>query len=173
MTNRLVGIIRRLLAKQRHLREICTGPAIDRRDDAVSHWSVAQHLEHLALVNEKILGGLDQLDLAASATPQVGSPTILGRIVLLTGWIRRGLGNAPDGVRPDATDAKDLTKRVDAVIGRLTGLDPHLTAFARCKQTLPHPRLGDFTPGQWLRFVEIHDHHHWKIIRDIDRSRSR
>jgi hypothetical protein len=38
--------------------------------------------------------------------------------------------------------------------------------------TVPHPVFGRLDASQWLRFTEIHQQHHQKIMRDIARAQS-
>jgi hypothetical protein len=51
---------------------------------------------------------------------------------------------------------------------RLSELD--LAALDEARGTLPHPIFGPLNARRWLRFAGVHNHHHWKIVRDILQS---
>lgn len=138
-------------------------PCHEAQAPAVSAWSVGMHLDHLL---RTLARGLPRL-IAPVADPTVPPPVPAGRIVLLTGWIPRGRGQAPEMVRPQPTDAAALTAAFAAAQAQLAALDPHLPAIDRDPTRIAHPLLGGFTPRQWLRFHQVHQRHHAKIIRDI------
>jgi len=72
----------------------------------VSDWNVAQHLEHLALVDRSILKRLE-----ATAEPHDepnGKATPIGRVMLFFGVIPRGRGKAPIPFAPRETDPKTV-----------------------------------------------------------------
>ena len=69
------------------------------RVDSVSHWSVLQQLDHLLKTDAAILDGLRQ-NLKDNAPNEPGGPTFMGWFVLLTGFIPRGKGKAPEFVLP-------------------------------------------------------------------------
>jgi hypothetical protein len=45
-----------------------------------------------------------------------------------------------------------------------------LIAHANSKIKTKHPRLGYLNAKQWLRFIEIHLHHHLKQLNRIENS---
>src|SRR5690242_1752436 len=76
----------------------------------VSHWTVAHHLEHMALAN---LGIFQRVNEALAATPENsrGRVSLQGCVVLWTGKIPRGRAKAPELTVPhvasfDAVRAK-------------------------------------------------------------------
>ena len=75
----------------------------------------------------------------------------------------------------DLAPALALARRADALgyeslwVTHGAGRDALLTLSAYA-HVAPHPALGSFTPAQWLRFIDIHTHHHFKIIRDIKKG---
>src|ERR1700744_188071 len=64
---------------------------------AVSHWTIGLQLEHVTLVNRVILK--DRIE-SALKNGEAPAPPLLGRVVLLTGYIPRGRGNAPASTVP-------------------------------------------------------------------------
>jgi len=136
-------------------------------DATVSGWSVGQHVKHLWLVEDRILGWIDQALGDPAGSPPGGSPSPTGGAVLVSGWIPRGRAKAPAMTEPGPTEAADIAGRCEALLDVLAGLEPRLREIHRSECTLEHPLLGHFTPAQWMRFLDIHHRHHEKIIRDI------
>jgi len=133
--------------------------------DDVSAWSVHQHVEHLLLANEGMAGMI-----ATGRALQAPEPkTMLGRVVLMTGFIPRGKGQAPDGTVPEGLSRDDLLAlhaRAEQAVRALDveGLTGDVVG--------DHPVFGGLTARDWLRFMSVHDHHHLKIVRDIQGPRS-
>lgn len=112
------------------------GLAFEARVEVVSGWGVGQHLEHLLRSDRVILGWIEATvgeatwrggtgpaaviepgprrsgAAANDGRPADGSgrgrPTWAGRIVLLTGFIRRGKGRTPDLTTPTGLSRKDV-----------------------------------------------------------------
>jgi hypothetical protein len=134
----------------------------DRTAPAVSAWSVHRHLDHTAL-SALHMARLIR-DLGAGRGESSGRPKLTGRVVLLTGWIPRGKGKAPDFTAPaesvDAARVREMVEEVRAILAE--------DGSPRGKLRAPHPLLGSFTARQWRRFLTVHTRHHLKIVRDID-----
>ena len=137
------------------------------RIETVSAWSVGEQLEHLALVDRRILDGMEKLRDEPESFPRDGSPKLLGRIFLWLGVIPRGRGQAPAPSRPQGLSADQLATVWSEVERRFRDLEPLLDDLAATGRRMPHPIFGPLDFGQWLRFIQVHHHHHWKIIRDI------
>ena len=45
--------------------------------------------------------------------------------------------------------------------------------FASPTPVFPHPYFGGLSAAQGVRFLGMHNHHHWKIVRDIRRRAER
>lgn len=136
------------------------------RTDEVSSWSVGEQLEHLMLSDRMILDGFETL-LNSTVTSAGGRPTAIGRFILLVGYIPRGRGRAPKGVVPGTLSPTEIASGFGVIKDRFEKLDSRLGEVEASRATHRHPLLGHFNPGQWLKFVKIHHHHHAKIIRDI------
>ena len=142
---------------------------MSRQSESVSSWSVGKHVEHLALSDELTLVGLSKL-LANPASGTPGQTTLVGRICLWAGFIPRGRGKAPKGVVPQGVPSEVLADRLEVVRQEFIDLDASVEVLSSSTATQPHPVFGRLDASQWLRFTEIHQQHHQKIMRDIVRS---
>jgi len=144
------------------------------RLEEVSEWSPAQHLDHVLRAAHRMLRGVLAIDEGEDARVRPGgSPTLAGRVVLLTGRIPRGRGQAPAEVVPDPRPVRErLRGAVEEVRTLLARVRPRAAGLARRTGTLPHPVLGAFGAAQWLRFADVHTRHHLAIVADIDRRRA-
>ncbi len=136
----------------------------------VSKWSVKDHLEHLSIAHERIVGWIER---ARDGDPELdtgGGPSLAGRVVLLIGAFPRGRGKAPEQTLPKGTSAEELATTLRGIRRRVAGLEPSLTELNRSNATRNHFAFGDLNAVQWLQFAAIHAHHHHKIIRDVLRA---
>lgn len=164
---------RRIVTQSDHLIAILdgAGPAIDARQQRVSAWNVAQHLEHLGITGSLTLDTIDSL-LGGNGHPQ-GSPSTMGRLVLLSGRIPRGRGKARPEWFPGDGGREAARQRLEAYRLRLPALEADLPRIADSRQASRHAVLGYFNARQWLRFLAIHQQHHLRIIADIGRAVAR
>ncbi len=139
------------------------------RAERTSSWSVADHLDHLAKANQAMAASILKV-LESSPSPTSDGVSLVGRAVLLTGWIPRGAGKAPEYTRPQADSPTDLTTDLEAAREAVTGLAARLAEIERSPGRSRHFAFGGLTPSQWLRIMEIHTRHHLKIINDIQRA---
>jgi hypothetical protein len=136
----------------------------DRSAPAVSKWSIHQHLEHAALSARHIADFVRRLN-GGQGEPG-GRTRSVAHIVLLTGWIPRGKGQAPEFAMPgDAPDPARIRTLIEDARAILSEAGP-----PRGGHRLEHPLLGPFTARQWQRFGQVHTRHHLKIIRDIEKA---
>ena len=135
----------------------------DRTAPAVSHWSIHQHLAHIALSLLRFAGAIRGIN-AGEGQPG-GRPKTAARLILLTGKIPRGRAQSPDHVIPaDAPEPARIRKLIEEARVAL-----HAAGQPQGKNRIEHPLLGPFTAKQWLRFAEVHTRHHLAIAREIDR----
>lgn len=137
-------------------------PYLDRlecRREAVSQWSVGMHLDHC------VLSALRITEMLATSDPAAGRPefSLLRRIVLFTGIIPRGRGRAPAPSLPAPEISRDQAEQgllaADRALERMAGLGP--------ETWWRHEVFGAMGPADTRRFIDVHNHHHLKIIRDI------
>ena len=139
---------------------------LERRRERISTWNVGEQMQHVALVDGGILELLEQAAPPADVADK--GPTAIGRVMLLAGYIPRGKGRAPSFVLPRDVDPGGLEPTLASIRERFAALD--LGRIAAGGALGRHPVFGYLDAARWLRFVDIHHHHHWKIIRDIRRA---
>lgn len=136
----------------------------------VSGWYALEHAEHMAKADD---GALHQLERALERS-RSGEPgprlRLTGRGVLALGWIPRGVGRAPELSRPVRAVRERVAEDLRRVRGEIEALGERLEEIAAGRGRASHPIFGGLTPGQWLRFLWIHHHHHLKIVRDVRRA---
>ncbi|MBI4605322.1 MAG: DUF1569 domain-containing protein [Planctomycetes bacterium] len=138
----------------------------------VSEWSAARHLVHLALVNEAAFDHIEALlDGRSGPCKAGGRLTLIGALVLGTGWIPRGKGKAPQRVVPPGEarrrEADEALRRSE---DRLEALAPHSSRLRSAPGRVHHFVFGDLTAAQWLRMARVHARHHLRIVRYIERA---
>lgn len=134
-------------------------------NERVSGWCPAEHLDHMTKVAGSVVSVLGD----ENAQPRPGV-TLMGRLVMLVGWIPRGIGKAPRRVLGTRAAAEDIHAAVAGLEQALEALPAAALSPAR-GPIVPHPRFGGLTPPQALRFIAVHNEHHLKIVRDILPSR--
>jgi hypothetical protein len=143
-----------------------TDSALATTSPRVSGWTVGLHLEHLALVNGYLA---QRIDTALRVPPENADdrPKWMAYVLLYTGFIPRGNAQAPTAVVPQGVSAADLRKNLADTRQAMAVFENRLGEFPTSRGRSPHPILGMFTAKQWLRFTEVHNNHHLKIIRAI------
>ncbi len=129
---------------------------------AISSWSVAQHLDHLLKVCGLVLGSL----LKGEALEGDGV-NMLGRVVLLTKLIPRGKGESPERVRGEKKSASELLALLVHCRKQLSEWRMKIEKPPENTLILNHPYFNRLNVKQSLRFLTIHNHHHFKIINEI------
>ena len=134
----------------------------------VSGWTVGQHIEHVLKVN------LAGVKIVTSEQPSANTPIrpagFRSHLILLFGIIPRGRAKAPKGVEPSGQSSDQLLPVLEQCVRQLCALRARAKEFERNTELLQHPVLNGLTRRQWIRFVEVHQHHHYKIISDILRG---
>ena len=163
---RLLRLYRRVGAQIDELTARCGGPeeALALQRPEVSGWAVGQHLEHLGITGAQIVGAVEK---ALEKEPG-GGPGVWGYLVFSTGRIPRGRVKARPEWTPADVDASRARASVAALAERFLAVEPLLPAIERGRGSVRHPILGPLTSRRWLRFLEIHQHHHLAIVRDVE-----
>ncbi|HEX4633232.1 MAG TPA: DUF1569 domain-containing protein [Gemmatimonadales bacterium] len=131
-------------------------------------WNSAQVVEHLAISLEGSGKGFDS---RRDKSPMTRRPkTIVERVasflILTVGWFPPGR-EAPSGSRPaEQVDRKYAESHFREGIARFNQIAPDLLARRPRDLFVKHPRLGDLTLPEWMRFHLVHCRHHAKQIRE-------
>ena len=115
---------------------------------AVSKWSVKDHLEHLSIANGGIVSWLER---ARDGDPELdtgGGPNLAGRIVLLVGAFPRGRGKAPERTLPKGTSAEELAATFRGIRERVEGLEDSLAQLQASNATRNHFVFGNLNATQ-------------------------
>jgi hypothetical protein len=134
---------------------------ITQRNSVVSGWSVGQHWDHLLKVDITVLESL----CSNNAFPITKPKSIIGWLVLFTGFIPRGKANSPQKLVGEEVAADILLEQTKRAV-RLLDAVP-LSRLAVRNPFMEHPFLGAFTAADWVRFLLIHHRHHQKIVVSI------
>ena len=132
---------------------------------AVSGWCPAEHLDHCAKVARLMLEVVN----SAGALPAGNGISTLGRVILIFGWIPRGRGKAPKRVFGSRVDGAALLASLQEVEELVERVDAAAVSRSRVP-VVPHPKFGGLTGDEALRFIDIHNRHHLRIITDIERA---
>ena len=157
--------LKQIVAQLQQLQDFCKRAEV--HNPAISTWSVGQHLEHLILAAMHVHGLLEQERTSATAGRE--RLTLIGRIVFLTGRIKRGVGKSPQHVTP-APQARDrgwLEERIRALSADYARQDQIVALVEKSTSVYRHPYFGELNLARWLRFMVIHQDHHLRILRDI------
>ncbi len=154
------------------LHAIVLGPLEHHTDDEwqrapTGKWTPAQIVEHLAI---GIDGSARKFDERRDRPPMTRRPRrLIERIasvsILGLGWYPQGF-KAPKGTVPAAgiTRAEAEAHFREGIV-RWEALERDLLPRRPGDLFLRHPRLGDLTMPEWVRFHEVHARHHAKQIK--------
>lgn len=166
-SSNLTPIRRQLAADRETLRAaVGTVPADKRRQKPASdRWSVAEVLEHLAIVEERTVTLMQPFVANAPALDGAATPTPLDRTALRD---RAQKVSAPEMIHPTgAEDAEAIWQRLQrsrdsllALIDLCEGRD-----LATIERT--HPALGRIDGYQWLTSIGAHEERHAAQIVEI------
>jgi hypothetical protein len=123
-----------------------------------SSWCVAAHLDHTLKVTNSTL----QILLKPELPVLPKGINLIGRLVLITGWIPRGRGRSPERLRGAQVPAEELEAQLallDELIVRVAA-EPSRNA----SPVFRHPFFGGLTFAESLTFLTVHTDHHLKII---------
>jgi hypothetical protein len=134
---------------------------------AISGWSVAEHVEHLARAHSPLFVKLAELTESDDPALAHGRVTLVGLWVLWTGRIPRGRGKAPERTRPTAGSLQQVRGLIGESSDAFERLATRRAELERVRARIDHPYFGRLLPKHWLRFVELHHEHHLAIVREI------
>lgn len=128
-------------------------------------WSVAEIIEHLTLIEGRLLGLMKMMLLKAegartesNAAPVEMKPFSLEQFVERA---RREKYSAPESAHPSGKDAlPDILTRMRRTREELRSLKPRIEATDLSAFVYPHPVFGPLNFYQWLAFIGIHEERH-------------
>ena len=128
-------------------------------NEAVSQADVAWHLDHILKTINRISKDLISSD-PDSFKPQFNVQRVM---IHTTGIIPTGVGQSP----PGATPPDEVL--LDSLRLQLTWARENLNNISALEERayFAHPVFDHLDRDQARRFIQIHTHHHLKIIRDI------
>jgi hypothetical protein len=130
-----------------------------RRVPSVSDWSIGMHIHHCCLA---MIGICESVRDSVPPPPRSGF-SLVPWLIFTSGRIPRGRGKSPDIVlpRPDvsSTELHAFLDQSEQLLAQADDLDPQ-TWFR-------HFAFGVLPRDKTLRFIQIHNRHHLKIIADI------
>ena len=140
---------------------------------AAGAWSVAEIVEHLAIVEPGMIRVVGSL--AEKAESNRGT-AVASLEVTLDDGIRTGatgkFKTRPDAVPTGNVPAGESLKTLRRIQAELLDLRPRLGAVDVSSVKFPHRALGDMTLGQWCAFIGAHEERHLGQIRSVISSAS-
>jgi hypothetical protein len=131
----------------------------DKLNAAISGANVGWHIAHCSLV----MVGISNAITTSNPAEYTSKFNWKKSLVFFTNKIPRGKAKAPDRVKPREVATKEsLLLQIDKAkqaIKQLDVLDKN--AF------FEHPFFGILNLKETKKFLEVHNHHHSKIIKDI------
>ena len=125
----------------------------------VSKAHIGWHIDHSFKVINQVVLTLQTSDPALYKDDF----SLLGKLFFTLGFFPRGKAKAPKNVKPPETILKE--DLVNALHQAKTNIDTinelHENAFFK------HPLFGDVNKKRIYRFLELHTHHHVKIIQEV------
>ncbi len=129
-------------------------------------WSYSEVYSHILYTNT---GGLIAIERCMNDTKSSsGRMQLQARFILFFGIFPFGKIKAPEKIaakvqKITTEEARNGLLKLRERISEIA----YLVKKASPKQKIRHLRLGFLNARQWLRFIEIHSHHHLKQLRRI------
>jgi hypothetical protein len=129
---------------------------------AADRWSVAQLVEHLAIVEGNVAALLDKLLVKAEESGPASPPDDF-EPVSIKEFVERARSEkyeAPERIRPTGLALDDSLARLKDSRAALHALRPRLERADGRALRFPHPAWGPLDLYQWLLFVGAHEGRH-------------
>ena len=142
-----------------------TNPSLYSKRPGENEWSIAEVVQHLCLVEERVLEALKKnLERGAPAKVGVLQKLVPMRLVSL----RFKKLKAPQMVTPQDPPAMDeLLRDFEGIRGRLKQLCAEYGSERLKTVSIKHPFLGDIDGVAAVSMVNFHEERHYKQIREI------
>jgi hypothetical protein len=155
------------------LRTVVLGPLAGRPDadwqrGPAGKWTAAQVVEHLAIGLESTAARFRERRARApmARRPRTALERLASLFILDLGWFPPGL-KAPSGTEPAPhVDGAAAEARFRAGVAAWEALERELLPSRGRDLFVKHPRLGDLTMHEWIRFHGVHARHHARQIRE-------
>lgn len=172
MHPRLQEVVECLDREMSSLRDAVEAVPAERRAErpAPDRWSVAEVLEHLALVENSVLKGCER---QLAAAREAGLPAETEITPILPTMPPEKVASrerplvSPASMLPKMNDADAAWRQIEDVRARLRAFVASCDGLALSHVTMPHPGLGPLNLYQWLLFAAGHHARHAGQIRDI------
>lgn len=145
-------------------------PELRNRRPAAERWSVAEVLEHLAIVEKAVLKVCTRQLAAAreQGLPQEAETTAIRQTLPPEHVARRERPLvAPDAVAPKGMDAAAAWGEIEATRARFVEFVKSCDGLALAQVSFPHPAMGTLNMYQWFLFAAGHHARHAAQIREI------
>ena len=126
-------------------------------------WSVAGIVEHLAIVQERVIGRIDQLLLSAPGQAPNGPPGLTDDLLVERVADRASKFTASAPVSPTGQPLPESLGRLTASRKRVVDLVASLPPDFQ-QRSMPHPVFGALDCHQWLVFLAGHCIRHTRQI---------
>jgi uncharacterized damage-inducible protein DinB len=132
-------------------------------------WSIAEIVEHLAILEGRLLGLLTvMVNKAEKAGLQRGPENSQFNPVSLEQIVERSLREkyvAPETAQPQGgVSIQDSLERLRESRASLTALRPRIEATDLSSTRYPHPAFGPLDVYQWLVMIGVHEDRHLRQI---------
>ncbi len=127
-----------------------------------NHWTIAEIVEHISIVNDGFLRITHKLLKESESTPKPPKADLnLGHTSLDENGAQRGPFQAPERVRPNGgVGIEDSLAKMRASLAGIAEIQSRLEAVDLSEQTLSHPALGPINAYQWLVLLGEHEDRH-------------
>lgn len=133
-------------------------------------WSVAQLVEHVAIVNE----GMGKICAKLLSKAEAAGRTSDGSVKISSNFVEQANASvdqklqAPEMVRPgDEPSIADAIARLDAAASFYEELRSRFARFDGTEPKFPHPYFGDLCAQEWLVLSGGHEARHLAQIRRL------
>ncbi len=134
-------------------------PQLEKTNSKITHSNVGWQIDHSLRV---VRGISKQLEIS-NPNEFKSKFSLLKSFILLTKFIPRGKAKVPKNVQNENKITKesilDFLEKTKLQVAKIDNLDKN--------SYFPHPVFGSLNKKEAIRFIEIHNEHHLKIIRDI------
>src|SRR3954462_5629410 len=135
-------------------------------------WSVAEIIEHLTMIEARLLGLLKvMLAKAEGAAPESNGGPVEMKPFSLAQFVERARGEkytAPESAHPSGQETlADSLAKMRRTREELRDLGPRIEALDLSRVVYPHPAFGPLNFYQWLAFIGIHEERHLAQIEKV------